>query len=122
MSYSHSADSRLANALDRAEAARVATPPRYDEAEHAYRFAIYADPNDVRAYFGLGIIYTAQKRDGEAIQAYRKAVEVQPNSDAAHFNLGLMYLRLNNKTEALKQATILERMKSPLAAKLNRSR
>ena len=121
MSYSRSADSRVANALDRAEAARLSSPPRYVEAEHAYRFAIYADPYDVRAYFGLGSIYAAQKRNAEAAQAYRKAVWAQPNSEAAHFNLGLMYLRLDNKAEALKQATILERMKSPLAAKLNKS-
>lgn len=121
MSYSRAADSRIANALDRAEAARLSSPPRYDDAEHAYKFAIHADPYDVRAYFGLGNIYAAQKRNAEAVQAYRKAVEVQPNSDAAHFNLGLIYLRLNNKAEALKQAAILERMRSPLAAKLNKS-
>ena len=121
MSYSRSADSRVANALDRAEAARLASPPRYGEAEHAYRFVIYADPADVRAYFGLGNIYAAQKRNAEAVQAYRKAVEFQPNSDAAHFNLGLMYVRLNNQAEALKQAAILEKLKSPLAARLNKS-
>ena len=120
MSYSRSADSRVTNALDRAEAAKLASPPRYDEAEHAYRFAIYADPYDTRAYFGLGYIYAAQKRNAEAVEAYRKAVEIQPKSDAAHFNLGLMYLRLDNKAEAQKQATILEKLKSPLAAKLNK--
>jgi tetratricopeptide (TPR) repeat protein len=118
MSYSRATNSRVTNALDRAEAARLSSPPRYAEAEHAYRFAIYADPYDVRAYFGLGNLYAAQQRNTEAVQAYRKAVEVQPSSEAAHFNLGLMYLRLNNKGEALKQATILEKMKSPLAAKL----
>jgi tetratricopeptide (TPR) repeat protein len=121
MSYSRSPDSRVANALDRAEAARRASPPRYDEAENAYRFAIYADPYEVRAYFGLGNLYAAQKRNAEAAQVYRKAIGVQPNSEAAHFNLGLMYVRLDNKAEALKQATILEKMKSPLAARLNKS-
>lgn len=120
LGYSRADNAEVTRALDRAEAARTASPPRYDVAEDAYRLAIFADPYDTRAYFGLGFVFAAQKRYVEAVQAYRKAVDAQPNSPAAHFNLGLMYVRLNNNVEVLKQVKILERMKSELAVKLAR--
>lgn len=120
MAYSRSDNAAVTRALDRAEAARTASPPRYDVAENAYRSAIIADPYDTRSYFGLGFIFAAQKRYPDAVQAYRKAVEAQPNSPAAHFNLGLVYVRLKNNVEALKQQKVLERMKSDLAVKLAR--
>jgi tetratricopeptide (TPR) repeat protein len=120
LGYSRADNAEVTRALDRAEAARTSSPPRYDDAENAYRFAIFADPYDTRAYFGLGFIFAAQKRYAEAGQAYRRAVDAQPDSPAAHFNLGLMYVRLNNNVEALKQVKILERMKSELAVKLAR--
>jgi tetratricopeptide (TPR) repeat protein len=120
LGYSRADNAAVTRALDRAEVARTSSPPRYDDAENAYRSAIFADPYDTRAYFGLGFIFAAQKRYAEAVQAYRKAVDAQPNSPAAHFNLGLMYVRLNNNVEVLKQVKILERMKSELAVKLAR--
>jgi tetratricopeptide (TPR) repeat protein len=118
MSYSRGENSGVVRALDQARAALQASPARYNDAERAYRFAIAADPYDTRAYFGLGFIFDAQKRYAEAIQAYRKAVNAQPNSPEAHFNLGLMYSRVDSKAEVLKQIEVLERMKSPLAARL----
>ena len=120
LGYSRADNAEVTRALDRAEAARTSSPPRYDDAESAYRSAIFADPYDTRAYFGLGFIFAAQKRYAEAVQAYRKAVDAQPDSPAAHFNLGLMYVRINNDVEVLKQVKVLEQMKSELAVGLAR--
>lgn len=111
-------DPRLRRALDQAEAFSKSTPPRFREAEHAYRFAILADPFDTRAYFGLGHIFFTQKRYPEALKAYKDAIAAQPNSPAAHFNMAVTYLRLNNKVEAHKHLKVLKKLKSPLAAKL----
>ena len=48
--------------IARANAARRAPTPRYEEAEQQYREAARLDPNDARSYAGLGNVYLDQTR------------------------------------------------------------
>jgi tetratricopeptide (TPR) repeat protein len=113
-----SSNDRLTQALRQAQAALQASPPRYAEAEHAYRVAIAAKRMDARAYFGLGYLYSAQQRYGAALEPYQRAVEIEPRMAEAHFNLALVYLRLKNKEAALKELNILKKLKPALASQI----
>lgn len=118
--FTSSANNRLKDALQQAQAALQASPPRYAQAERAYRVAIAADRRNVSAHFGLGYVYARQQRYAEALEPYKRAIDLDPWMPEAHFNLALVYLRLNNKEEALKQLTILKKLKSDLASKIER--
>ncbi|HEU4767175.1 MAG TPA: tetratricopeptide repeat protein, partial [Pyrinomonadaceae bacterium] len=57
--------------IARANAARSAPKPRYDEAEQQYRLAAKIAPDDARAYAGLGNVYVDQGRFPEAVSSYQ---------------------------------------------------
>jgi len=70
-------------ALELGNTARDSNPPRYADAEQAYRLAMGLDPQDPRAYVGLGNTFFDQKRYQEAEAAFVRASELDPeNSDA----------------------------------------
>jgi tetratricopeptide (TPR) repeat protein len=54
---------------------------KYAEAENAYKQAQALKPNDWRAAYGLGNIYTDQQRWEEAEVSYRKAITTNQNAD-----------------------------------------
>lgn len=60
-------------------------------AEDMLRKAVKADPENVRAYFTLGKIYTGKKKYSRAIDAYQKAVALDPGLADAIFNLGFIH-------------------------------
>lgn len=62
--------------------ARDSEPPRYAEAERAYRLAAKLAPKDPRPHIGLGNIFWDQKRLDEAAVAYRNAVQLSSPYDA----------------------------------------
>jgi predicted Zn-dependent protease len=49
-------------------------------AEDNYQKAIAADPNNAKAYRGLGQLYDRQRKTEEAVIAYQKYLELQPNA------------------------------------------
>jgi len=117
--FTRSTDTRVERALQQAESARSASPPRYQEAADAFRFAAFYDPKEVRAYFGLGYVYFVQGRYAEAAEAYKKAMAAQPSLPEGHYDLGVTYVHLNEKQKALSEARILERLKSKFAVRLS---
>jgi tetratricopeptide (TPR) repeat protein len=58
-------------------------PSRTKEAEDAYKKAIELDPEEPRAWSGLGRLYEATKRYVEAEQTYERAIDLNPDSRAA---------------------------------------
>lgn len=66
----------LEDALWLGNEARDSDPPRYKEAERAYRLAAKLAPKDLRPHIGLGNILWDQKRLDEAAAAYRNAVQL----------------------------------------------
>jgi Flp pilus assembly protein TadD len=61
------------DALVLGNSARDAQPPRYAEAEKAYRLAAKLNPDDPRPYMGLANIWYDQKHFEEAATMYREA-------------------------------------------------
>lgn len=66
------------SALELGNAARDSNPPRYADAERAYRLALELDPQESRAYVGLGNTFFDQRRYPEAEAAFRRATELDP--------------------------------------------
>ena len=53
---------------------------RYREAEDALRFALSVDPDLQAAYYNLGLVLTAEKRQDEAKAFFRRARQIAPES------------------------------------------
>ena len=59
----------------------------YVTAEKAYSRARTTNPQDSRAIYGLGNIFSDQQRWEEAEKAYRRAIELEPNSPEPYIAL-----------------------------------
>jgi len=95
--------------IDQAEAAMQKKD--YTAAETLLLSAISADPKTYRAWFDLGVIYTATAHLPEAIVTYRKSVEARPDVFESNLNLGILLARQGDDAEAekyLKAATQLK--------------
>jgi tetratricopeptide (TPR) repeat protein len=87
----------------------------YAAAEQALNQAVKLEPNNYRAWFDLGFVYTALNRDPDAIAAYRKSVAADPTVFESNLNLGLMLARINDPDAAryLRAATQLKPTAKP---------
>lgn len=63
------------DALELGNSARDAEPPRYQDAEKAYRLAAKLDDKDPRPYLGLANLWYDQKNYEAAAKMYREATE-----------------------------------------------
>jgi len=75
------------SALELGNAARDNNPPRYADAERAYRLALELDPQESRAYVGLGNTFFDQRRYADAEAAFRRATELDPEDADAFVSL-----------------------------------
>ena len=87
--------------IARANAARRAPTPRYEEAEQQYRQAASLDPTDARSYAGLGNVYLDQNRFKDAVAQYHQAIQLKPDYSDALMPLGYALVRLNRLPEAI---------------------
>jgi len=61
-------------------AGRYYNARRYDEAITYYNQALAANPNDAKAWQGLGNCYYAKKDQPKAVEAYKKALQLNPQN------------------------------------------
>jgi len=97
-----------------------ATPPRYDEAEKAFKNALYDPQMFVQANTGLGYVYTATGHFTEAERIYKLLLSFAPKSDVNHFNLGAVYFYRGDLELARQEAATLRQLKSKLAKRLEK--
>lgn len=71
------------DALALGNSARDAEPPRYEDAEKAYKLAAKLNPKDPRPYMGLANIWYDQKHFEEAAKKYRQAAQLMASNNAA---------------------------------------
>src|SRR5690242_9255066 len=87
--------------IARANAARSAPRPRYDEAEQQYQLAAQIAPDDARAFAGLGNVYVDQGKFANAVDAYQKAIKLKPDYSGAYLPLAFSLARLDRYPEAI---------------------
>jgi tetratricopeptide (TPR) repeat protein len=63
----------------------------YPQALSAYMKALEIEPEQERAYYGLGTVYEALNRVDEAIAHYKEAINLNPDYTAAHFFVANLY-------------------------------
>jgi len=59
-------------------------------AENKLKHIVSDDDTNYRAWFDLGYVYTATRRDADAIEAYRKSVAAKPDLFESNLNLGIL--------------------------------
>ncbi|THB69519.1 MAG: tetratricopeptide repeat protein [Gammaproteobacteria bacterium] len=69
----------------------------YELAEKLYKDVVNADPDNLRALYKLGNIYSNTERPIAAINAYHKVLEFNPEHKLARHNLGVVYLEQSQK-------------------------
>src|SRR6201988_1188496 len=87
--------------IARANAARSAPKPRYEEAEQQYQLAAEIAPDDARAFAGLGNVYVDQGKFAEAVDSYQKAIKLKPDYNGAYLPLAFSLARLDRYPEAI---------------------
>ncbi len=77
----NSAPAPAASATDLVQQAHSAyAAGQYDTAIQTYQAAIAADPNNAKAYQGMGNCYYAKSDKSAAVAAYQKALQIDPNN------------------------------------------
>lgn len=71
----------------------------YESSVKNFELDLNNNPNNVAAYFNLGISYNAQKEYGKAIWAFEKVLKITPNNHEAIENIERNYFELNNGQE-----------------------
>jgi Flp pilus assembly protein TadD len=72
----------------------------YGHAQHYFKQAVAAAPNDAEAWLGLAASYDRIRRFDEADKAYRQAAELVGGRPELYNNLGYSYLLRGNLTRA----------------------
>lgn len=84
------------------------------EDELGLKRTIQQNPNDVRAYIKLGLLYSVQKKHSDAVGVFKTAIRVRPSEvgPSTHFHLAYSYMSLRKYSDAVnsfKQALYIKR-------------
>ena len=87
----------------------------YAAAEQALQEAIKSNPENFRAWYDLGFVYSVTNRQQDAIGAYRKSVTVKPDIFESNLNLGLLLAQAGDPSaeKYLRRATNLKPASNP---------
>ena len=77
---------------------------RVVEALEAFRAAVGADPNNVRAWNNVGVAQQTLDRVDDAIRTFGHAITIDPRFALSHFNLARLHARRNDLAIALRHA------------------
>jgi len=88
-------------------------------AENKLKHIVSDDDTNYRAWFDLGYVYTATRRDADAIEAYRKSVAAKPDLFESNLNLGILLGEAGNPEaeKYLRAAIALKPSGSPALGK-----
>lgn len=73
----------------------------YIEAEGVYDLVIQLFPDDPRAYYLLGTLYSEMEKDGVALALLLRSMDILPTTECAN-NLGIVLRRVGHEEAALK--------------------
>jgi|GEM_PF-4698431 len=70
-----------------------------------YKNQTEKDPNDSRAFYNLGVAYSALGDTESAVKAFAKAIALKPDWSVAHYNLANAYADLGKHSQAIEEYT-----------------
>jgi len=77
------------------------TDEAYRQSEKGYEQLIEREPDNARAYYSLGTIYSRTGRIAESLAQYHRARELDPTLKSATFNLAASYAILGRSQDAV---------------------
>ncbi len=83
---------------------------RIEEAAEAFRAALDAKPDSVRARINLGSALAGAGRREEALAIYREALELEPDNRTARFNLGALLAQAGDAAGAAEALEVAVRL------------
>jgi len=92
-----------------AEADRLFTANRYDDAALLYRKAIQKNPKSADAYCKLGLALRASNQNAAAYSSFLRAVSLNPEQERAQIELGDLYLG-DYLTEPVKSVAVYQKI------------
>src|ERR1700730_4783580 len=92
-------DDRVEEAIEKGSKAR--DDQNFVEAESQYRRALVLNPNEARAYYGLGNTFFDQEHYDDAVAAYGEATRLKSDYAEAFNDLGFVYAKQKRYTEAI---------------------
>lgn len=99
------------DAIELGNAQREMTPPRYAQAETAYRLAAKLNPKDAKPHAFLGDILFEQQRFKEAETVLRRALTIDPKDVVSYARLSYVFSKLGRFDEADETARRLQALK-----------
>src|SRR5829696_2452771 len=99
------------DAIELGNAQREMTPPRYSQAETAYRLAAKLNPKDAKPHAFLGDILFEQQRFTEAETALRRALNIDAKDVVSYARLSYVFSKLGRFDEADETARRLQTLK-----------
>jgi tetratricopeptide (TPR) repeat protein len=102
------ATSKSKDALDYAAKAQdYADKKDFKNAEKYYLLALKADPEYVKAYDNLGVVYRRMGEYDKAVEKYNQSINLFPNGKAAHQNLAAVFIVMKQYDDAAKEYVLL---------------
>src|SRR5258708_24421464 len=92
-------DDRVEEAIEKGDKAR--DEKNFSEAESQYRRALALNPNEARAYYGLGNTFFDQENYDDAVAAYKEATRLKADYAEAFNDLGFVYAKQKHYGEAI---------------------
>jgi Tfp pilus assembly protein PilF len=92
-------DDRVEEAIEKGNKAR--DEKNFSEAENQYRRALALNPNEARAYYGLGNTFFDQENYDDAVAAYKEATRLKADYAEAFNDLGFVYAKQKRYSEAI---------------------
>jgi len=94
---------------------------RNDEALLELTTAAWLDPNDARAFAGIGQTHARATAYAEAVAAFQRALDLDGSLLEARYGLATSQMRLGKVAEAKSQMAVFERQQSDVAAEGQRA-
>lgn len=91
----------------------------YEKAVKHFKRAAADKPNDMWAFYYIGLCLLKLKRFDEAATAYQQAAALRPKAAAVHYQLGKIYLEMGDREAAEKVLRLLEEHNPELALYLS---
>ncbi len=79
----------------------------YESAEDAVNAALTRVPDDPRATYVRGLIYTEMHDDDAAIKAFQKAIRNMPGYIDAHWEIAKAYVRIGERDKAVEHFQVV---------------
>src|SRR5262245_29454164 len=94
--YSHRAPRAEDHSPAYKEGVEALRGANYEKASELFKQAAADKPDDMWAFYNLGLCLLNLKRFDEAAKAYQQAMVIKPNEAAVHYQLGKAYLGIGN--------------------------